>query len=767
MLLLQRLRTFALCAAALTAPASAAAQDQRAVLELLVNAVPRGEALVVLRGDDVLVGVQRLAEAGLQGLAGVREAIDDETMVSLASLAGSLSFSVDERDLRLNITATSGHLGHTVRKFGGGAPPDMLYRSDPSAFLNYGVAWTEEDGTSLFGETGANVGQALFHGTFSATGGALRRGISSATFDDRKRMRRWAIGDAFAQSGPLGGDAWTGGVTLTREFGIEPYFVRYPSLSLSTPVTIPSVVEVHVNGRVVSREQVEPGRLDVQDLPLTVGRNDAHLVVRDAFGGSQEVSASYYLAGSVLAAGLHDYQYSLGFRRADLGTSSWSYKEPVVLARHRVGLTKSLTAGGRIEASRDVVSAGPTINVRLPVGEFEAAAGLSEGREGRGGAALAGFTYSGQPISAGVSAMAASGGYTTVNARPRAQRPSTEARLFASMGLGHGASLTGQYSVAALHGGLSRSRSAMLATMHLGGGVQLTASAARIRDERGVSHEAFVGISMQIGRASTSASVASTRTTTSVAVEAQQPLPVGIGYGYQARAETGIPGSTTGALQYQGKYGRYEARHDVIGGTRRASMAAAGALVAIGGRVFASRPVHQSFALLRVPGVEGVRGFASNQEVGRTDRSGDLLVPDLQPYYGNLLNISDSDVPLDYSIESIRLTLALPYRGGALAVFPVSLVRRVMGTVRIGVESALRVPEYGELRITPAGAEETAVSPLGATGEFYFENLRAGRHPAEVRDAAGSCSFTIEIPDTKETLVDVGEIRCVPPEDRQ
>ena len=59
-------------------------------------------------------------------------------------------------------------------------------------------------------------------------------------------------------------------------------------------------------------------------------------------------------------------------------------------------------------------------------------------------------------------------------------------------------------------------------------------------------------------------------------------------------------------------------------------------------------PVGQSFALLRVPGVKGVEGFSSNQPIGRTNGSGDLLVPEILPYYGNRLSIADTDVPLDY-----------------------------------------------------------------------------------------------------------------------
>jgi outer membrane usher protein len=69
--------------------------------------------------------------------------------------------------------------------------------------------------------------------------------------------------------------------------------------------------------------------------------------------------------------------------------------------------------------------------------------------------------------------------------------------------------------------------------------------------------------------------------------------------------------------------------------------------------------------------------FASHQEIGKTGRRGDLLVPDLQPYYGNVLNIADGDIPLQYAVPDVGVTLAPPYRGGAVAVFDVQRVQRV------------------------------------------------------------------------------------------
>ncbi len=303
----------------LLSPSVARAQSQRAVLEILVNQVSAGESLVVLRGSDVLVAVQALTNAGLRVTDGERELVGGQEFVSLSTLAPAVSFSLDERDLRLHITADPGLLGEQVRDLYFGAPKDLVFKANTSGFLNYAVNYTSNRQADLFAESALSVRGALLYNTFSARNDSVTRGLTSVTIDQRAQMRRWTFGDNLGFTGPLGGDAWVAGITVAKEFAINPYFVRYPMLSLSTPISVPSVMEVQVNGQVVSREQVAPGRLEIRNLPMTLGRNDAQVIIRDAFGVERELSSSYYLTTTTLAKGVQDYQYSVGFRREGVG----------------------------------------------------------------------------------------------------------------------------------------------------------------------------------------------------------------------------------------------------------------------------------------------------------------------------------------------------------------------------------------------------------------------------------------------------------------
>ena len=236
-------------------------------------------------------------------------------------------------------------------------------------------------------------------------------------------------------------------------------------------------MEVYVNGQVVSQERVAPGRLDLRNLPLTMGRNDARVVVRDAFGQTRELSSTYYLTTTALAQGVHDYQYNVGFRRLGVGDKNWDYRTPVVLARHRVGVTDSFTAGGRVEMHPGrLFSGGPSVNLRLPFGEIETAGSVSRRREQWGTAAHASFTYTGHPVSAGGSMMFASPRYATLTPNPVNEDPRRQGSVFASVALARAVSVSLQHTQTKLYQGISRDRSGLLTSVHLSRNAELIAS---------------------------------------------------------------------------------------------------------------------------------------------------------------------------------------------------------------------------------------------------------------------------------------------------
>jgi outer membrane usher protein len=243
-------------------------------------------------------------------------------------------------------------------------------------------------------------------------------------------------------------------------------------------------------------------------------------------------------------------------------------------------------------------------------------------------------------------------------------------------------------------------------------------------------------------------------------VGVQKSLPLGEGFGYQLRSnvEGSLPVTGFGQVAYQGPYGTYTGAYARNGAVDSGSLTAAGALVLVDGALMASRPVQDGYAVLSVPGLEGVRGFLNNQEVGRTDWRGYLMVPRLQSYYGNRVSVSDGDVPLDYEIGQTEQVIATPLRGGAMVRFDVRHMQSVTGALRVEAGGRATVPAFGEL-VAIAGARRIA-SPVGARGEFWLTDLPAGRHPAQIEFREGTCSFDLVVPEDAGRIVDLGTVSC-------
>jgi outer membrane usher protein len=172
-----------------------------------------------------------------------------------------------------------------------------------------------------------------------------------------------------------------------------------------------------------------------------------------------------------------------------------------------------------------------------------------------------------------------------------------------------------------------------------------------------------------------------------------------------------------------------------------------------------AQPVQESFGLLHLPGLPGVTGYLENQEVGRTDSRGDLIIPALQPYYGNRVKIDAEQIPVNSDIGITEKLIAPPYRAGAVISFPVQSVQSITGNLIVQVDGKSFVPEYGDLTLIMAG--KPVLSPVGMRGPFYFENLARGRHLVKLEGGEQECQFTLAVPSSSKPFLDLGTLRCV------
>ena len=741
-----------------------AAHDLRAVLALRVNLRDQGEIRVLLREGDVLARMADLEQAGLQDVAGQREVVAGEPYVSLASLAPTLTYGLDEQTLTLHLTVSPVLLPATVLNLRSDRPPGITYSQDTSAFLNYALNVSDFGRVDAFGEAGLSLAGTLLTSSFSRTAeGAFIRGLTSLTLDERVRLRRWVLGDHFANTGLLGGGAFLGGLSVSREFTLDPYLFRYPGVGLSGALPTPSTLDLYVNGAFVRREPLPPGPFTLQNLPLVAGSGATRLVIRDAFGREQEVTTPYYFSTGLLAPGRSEYSYNLGFQRQHTGTARGDYGSLAFLGRHRVGLTETLTAGVRLEGSPKLLSGGPSVTMRVPLGTVDLAIAASLADGGGGGAAVLAYSYLGRAVGFSAFTQVMSARYATVGLAPAQDRALLEAGASVSVPLGTRLSLSLQYKGTDWRDRGWTHRVGVLSSIRLMERASLLVSATHLQGKQGgADNEFFAGVTYAFDRGITGSLFAQqSGGKTSSVMQVQQSPPLGPGFGYRVQGEVGAQNQGSGLLRYQGDYGIYEASYGRVNDQNTVTLSTSGSLVAIGGRVYPSRPVSESFALIRVPGVPGVPGYVSNQEVGRTDARGDLVVPNLLSYYGNRIAIGAAEVPLEYAIDITEHIVAPPFRGGALVTFSAQRGQHVTGTLVVDVAGQSVIPAYGQLTVM---VESTQVSsPLGKGGEFYLEHLAGGHYPATVEYAGGRCQWTLAVPVADTPFVQLGTLHCVIP----
>src|SRR5579862_2041725 len=261
--------------------ANDASPDVRTFVTLSVNTVDQGESVVVLRGDDVLLPIAALEQAGVHGLGGKRETIHNQVYVLLSSLAPDVKFKLDLDSLALDVTVAPSHFGTTSLNVKSNRPANIQYTSGRSAYVNYALSDATGGSSTAYFETALNQAQNSFH--LSLTGerdSPILRGLIYYEMDDRDAEVRRVEGDLDAATGDLGGSSFIGGFGISRAFDLDPYSVHFPLPSLSGVATTPSVANVYVNGVLVQRIDLPPGNFNLNQLPIASGSANAQIVVK-------------------------------------------------------------------------------------------------------------------------------------------------------------------------------------------------------------------------------------------------------------------------------------------------------------------------------------------------------------------------------------------------------------------------------------------------------------------------------------------------------
>jgi len=661
-------------------------------------------------------------------------------------------------------------------------------QSKPGGFINYDLFVThDQDATRKTGQLELGVFNRFGVGTGTiliqqpSLNAQVTRLDTTWTVDYPEARQSLRIGDAVSRPGSWGRSTRFGGVQFGSNFATQPGFVTFPLQSVAGQAVLPSTVDVFVNNALVSRQNVPPGPFSISNLPVVTGTGEVRLVVRDVLGREQLVTQPFYASQALLREGLVDFSSELGLVRNNFGISSFDYGSWLGSSTVRRGMSDHFTGELHAEIMRNQVAVG-----------------------GGGDYLLPGFgtisTYAAGSRSSAASSPTRSGGLLAVGFERQAARWSLSARTqwmqrgFTQVGDQAGDLVVDQSGDQALSSGQPQPLklpAARISSFSLGvttgGGVSVgfgfvdqrnrdqpdlriatlslgmslgkwaSISLSALRNMVGEKTTTlFAMVNVPLGMATSAGLSAETvrgagRNREGTVATLQRNLPSGEGFGYRAMVRDDSSGEAS--LTLQNNVGTYTAGVARSGGSISTRLDVSGGVAFLGGDVFPSRRIDQSFAVVRIPDYPNVRVYADNQPAGRTDARGNALIPRLRAYDNNLISIEQRDLPMDATIGSLKLRITPYLRSGVDVTFPIKHSRSATLTIRLDDGTAL--PVGATVRVADNGEQHV----VGYDGEVYVVGL-APRNRLRANWRKQECDIDVPFSPTKDPLPHLGSFVC-------
>ena len=703
--------------------------------------------------DPLLSGNARQADYDLDGLRGLRYVYDAQ--------AQSI-------DLQVQDTARTPFVVETrpLRALGPGS-------ASPGAVLNY-------DLYSRFGataQTSALTELRLFNdrGVFSSTALATVQGErrSVLRFDtswsraDPETLTSVQVGDFISRSVPWSRSIRMGGVEWRKNFDLRPDVLTYPVPQIGGSAVVPSSVALYVNQMQQYAGAVPDGPFVLNQVTGLNGAGQATLVTRDAVGREVATSVPLYIDTRLLAPGYDDYALGAGLVRRNYGYRSFTYApQPAVTGSLRRGLSDTLTLEAHAEGSTRVINGGAGLLARIGnLGVVNAAlAGSRAGGSiaGSGFQASAGYQYLSPLWAVDAQSTRASAGYADLGSHEGTPVVRANDRFTL-----HGALSTGQ-NISFSYVGLRLGATPMTRIAALAYSFQLTRTAnLNLNAYRDLDHPRTHGLQATLsftlaGRMGASATVgsqggASART---LSLSRAGEVAASPGWSIQQGAQGGNT-STQAQGQYVSSTAQYSASIQRDNGSSQGSLGMTGSIVAMNGRVLPARQTGSAFALVST-GMPNVTVLQENRPIGRTDRQGDLLVPDLVPYAINRLGIDADELPAEAQVDKSTMEVVPQRLAGVVA--RLNIERYEGATVKLVDRAGQPVPSGAAVTFGSGDAPTIA----GYDGIVFIAHVKpANALTVQWSDgasgAAASCSANFPYdPNTSPAGAMLGPVVCQP-----
>lgn len=538
-----------------------------------------------------------------------------------------------------------------------------------------------------------------------------------------------------------------GGLQLASDFQLRPDLVTTALPDFAGSVAVPTGIDLIVNDQRLANQTVEAGDFRLRNIPVSPGRGEFSVVVRDALGRESVRNAQVYVSQELLAPRLWQYGANMGWVRRRYGVDSNAYESLAGSFFVRRGLNQGLSVGVSGEAGLGVWNLGAEAqatlgNVALAFGEVRASkSGATSGHLVR-----AGLESIGRGLSARVEMVLPSVGYRDIAAQ--AGDPGIERQVNGTISFDLRDSLKMQvaasrrwrdfdlrYPMAAPRIDIARAtvRGQIGHDIDFYGDLSLRAANG--------SHSvaAMVGISVRLGgKRSIQGSVSQRNGTLQGQATLSRPDVVPGDIGYRVEASAGDNTRLAGAVAWRSRFTRLQGEAEYNRGQAALRANARGTVIVAGGRVFARSQAGGAYALVSTGRVADVGITRENALTGRTNRSGILLVDNVTPLVPIQFDVDADSLPIEAVARATTRRIIAPRGGVARVALDVDSFRSL--PVRLTGPTGAPLP----LGLQLTGRQSGDTYTIGYDGLIDFNALSGDRALAPADGRWGGC--VVDVP---------------------
>lgn len=642
--------------------------------------------------------------------------------------------------------------------------------SSPGVLLNYNLYGTQgEKGVSslsAFTELRAFNGNSVFsttslartnHGNEAWGSHNVRLDTSwSMSFPDTMLTLR--VGDSLTGATSWSRSTRIGGIQIGTNFALQPYRVTTPLPQFLGAATLPSRVDLYINGMRQYTSSVPAGPFQLDTVPSINGAGNAQIMLTDALGRVTSMDFSLYSTQQLLQKGLTDWSAELGAVREDYGLRSFSYgHDPIASGTWRYGVSDRFTAEAHGETTQGLVDggAGGAWLLGTTGGVLSGSAAASENDGVRGSQFSAGYSWTDNFFNIGVSGTKASSGYRDVATLYGSPPP----RLTVNAQAGINPRNLGSFGLSYVHlryeDQTNRYASAYW-YRSVGRRVSLNFNVNQNLDQsRDRSFFFTVGISLG-DNTYLSTGVQRNGDRDSLTIDASHSVPSAGGFGWRAQLLQQNAGMRSGQAQmdYLGRYGQVQAGVSDFDGNTNAYAGAEGSVVLMGGGLFAARQIYNGFAVVSTEGIPNVPVKLENNLIGTTNKRGLLLVTPLNSYQNNKLSIDPMDLPANMRIGEVDMNATPTDRAGTLVRFGITPIRAASIVLHDANGKPLSLGS--QVRLHGKTGEPALV---GFDGVVYLDTLNT-RNVLDADTPNGACHAAFDYPKQGDGIPQIGPLTC-------